>query len=124
MSFSQQLKTPLYNIFLDLKKEYDSVDRWKLMKILEKYGLGPNIRRIIWKYWIQQRAVVRKGKYCAKFFTPSRGVTQGDIISPIIFNILVYSVINRVEGQIEENEYINLKSFSIFYEDDGVISGT
>ena len=124
MSFSQQLKTPLYNIFLDLKKAYDSVDRWQIMKILENYGLGPNIRRIIWKYWIQQRAVVRKGKYCGKVFTPSRGVTQGDIISPIIFNILVDSVIRRVEDQIEENEYINLKSFSIFYADDGVISGT
>ena len=51
-------------------------------------------------------------------------MTQGDIISPIIFNILVDSVIRRVEDQIEENEYINLKSFSIFYADDGVISGT
>ena len=94
------------------------------MKILEQYGLGANVRRVICKYCIQHRSVVRKVKYCGKFFTPSRGVTQGYIISPLIFNIMLDSVIRRVEDQIEENEYINLKSFSIFYADDGVISGT
>jgi len=123
ISLSQQLKTPLYNIFLDMKKAYDSVYIWNLIKILEEYEIGQKLRRVIWKYWNQQKSVIRKGKYCGKVFTPSRGVTQGDIISPIIFKILVDSVISRVEGHIGENEYIKLKSFKIFYADDGVISG-
>ena len=76
------------------------------------------------KYWSQQKSVVKKGRYFGEFFKPGRGVTQGDIISPILFNILIDSVVRKVERQIDENEFINLRTFSIFYADDGAISGT
>ena len=37
----------LYQIYLDLAKAYDSVDREQVMEILKEYRVGPRIRRYI-----------------------------------------------------------------------------
>ena len=36
-------QTPLYEIFVDLKKAYDSVDQSRCLEILAGYGVGPNL---------------------------------------------------------------------------------
>ena len=41
----------LYIIFLDLHKAYDTSDRSRFLEILERYGVGPQARRILQKYW-------------------------------------------------------------------------
>ena len=33
----------LYQVFLDLKKAYDSIDRKKVLKLLEKYEIGSRL---------------------------------------------------------------------------------
>jgi len=38
-------------VFVDLKKAYYSLDREQAMHILERYGVGANIRRIICLIW-------------------------------------------------------------------------
>ena len=38
-----------YQIFLDLRAAYDSINKERVMKILEKYNIWPNIRQYIWK---------------------------------------------------------------------------
>ena len=38
---------PLYVIFVDLKKAYDTMDRARCKEIMEGYGLGPNMLRLI-----------------------------------------------------------------------------
>ena len=37
----------LYLIFLDLHKVYDALDRYRCLKILEGYGVGPQARRLL-----------------------------------------------------------------------------
>ena len=32
---------PLFQVFLDIRKAYDSLYRWRHMEILREYGLGP-----------------------------------------------------------------------------------
>ncbi len=37
---------PLYEIYDDLKKAYEAIDRGRMMEILKAYGVGPNLLRL------------------------------------------------------------------------------
>jgi hypothetical protein len=41
---------PFYGVFLDLKKALDLMDRDRCILILEGYGAGPQMIRLIWTY--------------------------------------------------------------------------
>ena len=62
------------------------------------YGLGPNLSLLLTRYWYRQRIAPKSGKYLGKYFRTRRGVTQGDPISPMIFNIVVDAVVREVLG--------------------------
>ena len=57
-------------------------------------------------------------------FSASRGVRQGDVMSPIIFNIIADAVIRHSEAQISEGREVQrLPVNALFYADDGVLTG-
>ena len=62
------------------------------------YGLGPDLSLLLTRYWDRQRIAPKLGKYLGKYFRIRRGVTQGDPISPMIFNIVVDAVVREVLG--------------------------
>ena len=122
MQLHHRKDIPLYMIFIDLKKAYDTLDRDQAMRILKKYGVGPNVLRFISNIWAGDTMVPRQSGYFGRKFRASRGVRQGDISSPVIFNIMVDAVLRyhsqklcRIgEQQVEP----------IFYADDGLLAGT
>ena len=85
----------LYFIFLDLRKAYDTVDRERLLEILEGYGVGPNVLGLVKFYWDHQRCVAKSGKYHGDIFVPYRGATQGGVVSPTFFNVLVDAAVRE-----------------------------
>ena len=86
--------------------------------LLEKYGIGSNIRRIIETVWRDDTMTTRQNKYYGKPFMAERRVRKGDIISPTIFNIVVDAIIRDCEQMM-----INQDVFIQFYADDGFIGG-
>ena len=44
-------QAPLYQIYLDLRKAYDALDRGRCLEILAGYGVGPNLIRLQKKFW-------------------------------------------------------------------------
>ena len=48
LAFLEQ--APLYEIFIDLRKAFDAMDRERCLKILKDRGVGKNIRRLIWMF--------------------------------------------------------------------------
>ena len=91
--------------FLDLHKAYDALDRSRCLEIVEGYGVGPRARRLLQTYWRCLTMVARAGGYYGTTFQGERGVTQGDLIPPTIFNVVVDAVIRHwVTGVIAEAE--------------------
>ena len=85
----------LYVIFLDLTKAYDALERSRSLDILKGYGVGERIRRLLKVYWGRTTMVARAGSYYGKGFNGGRGVTQGDPLSPTIFNVVVDAVVRH-----------------------------
>jgi hypothetical protein len=59
------------------------------LDILEGYGIGPRMLHLLWSYWTQQEVVAQQSGYYGEPFEVGHGVTQGDVISPTIFNVIV-----------------------------------
>ena len=85
----------LYVIFLDLTNAYDALDRSRSLEILKGYGVGERVRRMLKVYWEWTTMVARAGSYYGKRFKGGRGVTQGDPLSPTIFNVVVDAVVRH-----------------------------
>ena len=121
---------PLFQVFIDVRKAYDSLDRGRCMEILRVYGLGYKLQRLLQQYWDGQRVVPKSGKYYGRPFRMGIGATQGDPLSPKIFNILVDAVVRTALQEFcgpQEDQHgfaWALGEHSIyFYADDGCIAG-
>jgi hypothetical protein len=91
---------------------------------LEGYGVGENVRRIIGKIWNGDTMVTKQAGFFGKPFRASRGVRQGDITSPFIFNIVCDAVIREWESQMNNGTTRERKETRAqFYADDGLLSG-
>ena len=51
----------LHEIFLDLHKAYDALDRFRCLGILEGYCVGPRDLCLLRQYWVRLKMVVRVG---------------------------------------------------------------
>ena len=92
-------------IFLDLTKVYGVLDRSRGLEILEGYGVVQWVRRLLRAYWRKSTMVARAGGYYGTGFKGERGVTQGDPLSPTIFNVVVDVVVRHwVTLAVEEAE--------------------
>ena len=121
---------PLYLIFLDLRKAYDTLDRERLIATLRDYGAGPCMTRLLEAFWDNQQVVVRQQGYHGPAFSADRGSTQGGLASPTLFNMVVDAVIRHWlslvlngNGDIVENGlgHTVADRLSILYADDGLL---
>jgi hypothetical protein len=123
MQLAQRQTKPIYMLFMDLKNAYDTLDRNRTLEILKGYGVGPKIRGIIEQVWKADTMVPKQAGFYGREFKASRGVRQGDIMSPTIFNIVTDAVIRAAEAQNEQaNGNMELED-TIFYADDGLLIG-
>ena len=54
---------PMYQIFFDLRKAYDSIHREVVLALLERYSVGPNIRRYVENIWEDQKFFHKQGGF-------------------------------------------------------------
>ena len=90
-------------IVQDLTKVYDALDRSRCLEILEGYGNGTSARMLLTTYWRRLTMLARAGGYYGEAFKGARGDTQGDPLSPTIFNVVVDAVVSHwIDGLVAE----------------------
>ena len=87
---------PLFQVFIDVRNSYKYFGRGRRMKIIRGYGMGPKLQRRLQRYWDEQKVLPKEGKFFGRPFHTQRGVTQVDLVSLPIFNIVVATVVRVV----------------------------
>lgn len=112
----------VYACFIDYEKAFDRVQHNTLLECLKKKGLDPNDINIIEKLYWQQTASVRTEKGISQQVEIQRGVRQGCVLSPLLFNLYSEEIFVRALSECEEGIKINGETVNnIRYADDTVI---
>jgi len=86
--------------FIDYAKAFDCVDHNKLWKILEEMGIPDHLTCLLRNLYSGQEATVRTGHGATDWFQIGKGVRQGCILSPCLFNLYAeYSMQNARLGK-------------------------
>ena len=73
---------PLFQVFLDVREVYDSLDRARCMEILRGYGMGQNTVHLIACHWDSLIFSPKARRFLGMVFGTGRGVTRGNPGTP------------------------------------------
>ena len=86
-SKKQEFQKNIYFCFIDYAKAFDCVDHKKLWKILKEMGIPDHLTCLLRNLYAGQEAIVRTGHGTTGWFQKGKGVHQGCILSPCLFNL-------------------------------------
>ena len=82
------LNTTKFNFcFIDYAKTFDCVDRNKLWKILKGMGIPDHLTCLFGNLYAAQDVTFRTGHGTTDWLKIGKGVHQGCILSPCLFNL-------------------------------------
>ena len=84
---TKEFQKNIYFCFLDYAKAFDCVDHNQLWKILREVGIPDHLTCLLRNLYAGQEATVRIGHGTTDWFQIGKGVCQGYILSPCLFNI-------------------------------------
>ncbi|VEN57771.1 unnamed protein product [Callosobruchus maculatus] len=112
----------VYICFIDYEKAFDRVDHVKLLKILEAKGLDKNDITIIKNLYWDQTAVVKYNNTTTEAATIQRGVRQGCVLSPMLFNLYSEAIFEEATKDTSDGIKINGETLNnLRYADDTAI---
>ena len=82
-----EVQKNIYFCFIDYAKSFDCVDHNKLWKILKEIGIPDHLNCLLRNLYAGQEAAVRTGHGTPDWFQTEKGVRQGCILSPCLFNL-------------------------------------
>ena len=86
MEKARELQKNIYFCFIDYAKAFDCVDHNKLWKILQEIGIPDCLTCLSRNLYVGQEATGRTGHATTNRFQIGKGVRQGCVLSPCLFN--------------------------------------
>ena len=120
MEKARELQKNICFCFIDYAKAFDCVDHNKLWKTLKEIGMSDHLTCLLRNLYAGQEATFRTGHGTTNWFQIGKGVCQGFILSPSLFNLYA-EYIMRNAGLEEAQAGIKIASRNIKnlrYEDD------
>ena len=87
MEKTREFQKNIYFCFIDYAKAFDCVDHNKLWEILKEMGISDHLTCLLRNLYAGQEATVRTGHGTTDWFQIGKGVHQGSILSPCLFNL-------------------------------------
>ena len=100
---AREFQKNIYFCFINYAKAFDYVDHNKQWKILKEMGI-PDLTCLFRNMYADQKATVRTGHGTTDWFQIGKGVHQGCILSPCLFNLYAEYITKnagREEAQLE-----------------------
>ena len=92
---AREFQKNIYFCFIDYAKAFDCVAHNKLWKILKEMGIPDHLTCLLRNRYAGQEATVRTGHGTTVWFQIGKGVCQGCILSPCIFNLYAEYIIRN-----------------------------
>ena len=100
MEKAREFQKNIYFCFIDYAKAFDCVDHNKLWKILKEMGISDHLTCLVRNLYAGQEATVTTGHGTTDWFHIRKGVCQGCILSPCLFNLYAEDIMRN--GGLEE----------------------
>ena len=84
---AREFQDNIYFCFIDYAKTFDCVDYNKLWEILKEMGIPDHLTCLLRNLYAGQEATVRTGHGKTDWLQIGKGVQQGCILSPCLFNL-------------------------------------
>ena len=84
---ARELQKNIYFCFIDYAKAFDYVDHNKVWKILQEMGIPDHLTCLLRNLYAGQETAVRTRHGTTDWFQIGKGVRQGCILSPCLFNL-------------------------------------
>ena len=90
---AREFQKNIYFCFIDYAKAFDCMDHNKLWEILKEMGIPDHLTCLLRNLYAGQKATVRTGHGTTDHFQIGKGVRQGCILSPCLFNFYAEYII-------------------------------
>ena len=94
---AREYQKNIYFSIIDFAKAFDCVGHNKLWKILQEMGLPDHLTCLLRNLYAGQEATVRTRHGAMNWFKIEKGVHQGCILSPCLFNVYVECIMWNTE---------------------------
>ena len=111
----------LYTCFIDFQKAFDSVWRTGLLYKLLKYGLGVGLVKLIRNMYSKTTQSLKINGGLSRVFGTYRGVRQGCILSPKLFNLFINDLPDIFDGGCGPVHLGDIKLNCLLYADDLIL---
>ena len=101
---------PLYIVFVDFTKAFDTTDRTTLWKILEIYGCPEKLVNIIKQFHCEMKAQVSVGGEPSDAFEVNHGMKQGCVLDTTLFSLYLTAVLETMDEGLNRGVFIRTRA--------------
>ena len=89
----------VYSCFYDLASAFDTVEFCVLLQNLFQAGVGGKCWRLLRNWYSNLTSQVRLGSHISKPFPICRGIRQGSVLSPVLFNLIMDPLLSTLSSR-------------------------
>ena len=116
---AREFQKNIYFCFTDYTKAFDCVDQNKLWKILQETGIPDHLTCLLRNLYAGQEATLRTRHGTTDWFQIRKGVCQGCILSPCLFNSYIEYIMRNARDEAQDGIKIAGRNISnLIYVDD------